>query len=277
MTRESSTAPWDFHNPQLDFAHRYRGYPRELKSIGSVIAARLRGQYREPESRFVIFGRGRSGSTLLVRMLDQHRDITCLGELLRCRLVFPHAYRDRCLRLSATPCSGFKLLSYQVTQVMGVRPDSGYLRQMQDEGFRVIYIHRDNYLRLAVSNMYARLRGRFHVDGAVNSGEKTEAHYFAPDELLQWMQGAATRTAEERELLRGVDYFDVLYERDLEAAESQEATIARLFRWFGVEEQAVSPSLRQATPRRLNTIIKNYDEVECTLRNSEFSRFLDSA
>ena len=237
--------------------------------------ARVSGRYSSPESRFVIFGRGRSGSTLLVRMLDQHNDITCLGELLRCRLMFPEAYRDRCLNIAPKPVRGFKLLSYQMTQVMKIAPDSGYLRRMQDDGFRIIYIHRDNYLRLAVSNMFARIRGQFHVDRQSESGAEHQRHYFSPDELLQWMEGARFRTVEEKAFLDGVDHFDVLYERDLECRESQTNTVRKLFAWFGVDCQDVQPSLRQATPRDLNRIIENYDEVVERIGQSDFAKFLE--
>ncbi len=33
-------------------------------------------------SKFIIFGQGRSGSTLLKQLLDSHPEITCEGELL---------------------------------------------------------------------------------------------------------------------------------------------------------------------------------------------------
>jgi hypothetical protein len=274
LVQESVSAPWEYQKPSLDFDHKYRGYVNEVRSVGRSLAGIFGKKYTDPESRFVIFGRGRSGSTLLVRMLDQHDDIACFGELLRSRLIFPERYRDRCMRMSNKPVRGFKLLSYQMTQVMGISPLSGYLRGMQDDGFKIIYIHRENFLRLAISNMLARMRGTFHVASDSNAKAAEMAFNFPPAEIVNWMEGAERRTAEELQLLAGVDYFDVLYERDLEQPSWQMPTLGRLFRWLGVKEQDVGTDLVQATPRDLRKLIANFAEVEDAIASTPFARFL---
>ena len=44
---------------------------------------------RKPPTKFVIFGRGRSGSTLLVSLLNSNPDIHCDGEILSRKKLFP--------------------------------------------------------------------------------------------------------------------------------------------------------------------------------------------
>ena len=67
-----------------------RGYARE-----AIVKARLaiRAQYDMPE-KFVIFGRPRSGSTLLSRLLGQVHGLRCTGEMLNYAMVDPRGYLD---------------------------------------------------------------------------------------------------------------------------------------------------------------------------------------
>jgi 16S rRNA G1207 methylase RsmC len=46
-----------------------------------------------PETRFVLFGRGRSGTTALVSMLDDVPRLQCEGEVLHNYVPFPHTCR----------------------------------------------------------------------------------------------------------------------------------------------------------------------------------------
>lgn len=273
----SKTAPWDYDRPQLDFEHAWRGYPREWRSFVHAARARGRGTISAPTERFVIFGRGRSGSTLLVSLLNSHSRISCLGELLRSRMLFPEAHRDRMLGMASDKTHrGFKLLTYQITQVMRHRADSGYLRRMADDGFRVIYVHRDNYLRLAVSNMYARMVGRFHSRGAAG-GKTDERLEFPPGELIDWMSGAERRTDDEMRLLEQVPHVDVEYATDLEPPDARAATVERICAMLGVEPEPLETDLKRNTPRSLRDLIANYDEVHDAIEATRFARFLDGA
>ncbi|MDQ8203604.1 hypothetical protein [Pelagicoccus sp. SDUM812003] len=267
--------PWNYREPKLDLHHRYKGYVNEVKSLINAGMSIARGKYSKPDSRFVIFGRERSGSTLLVRYLDQHSQIHCCGEILRSRMLWPHGHRDRCLNAGTKPVRGFKLLSYQVTQVHGQRPDGGYLKRLSEEGFKVIYLHRDNYFRLAVSNIYARLRGAFHQEASRSAEAKRESFVFDPKVLVNWMEGAELRTREELKLLEDVDFLEVEYERDLSNQETHLRTLKRVFDWLEVEPEPLSLALKRITPKRLDEIIENYDEVVEAVSKTRYERFLE--
>ena len=62
---------WSLWNPIAGFTKDMSVYPRAL----------MRGKL--PETRFVVFGLGRSGSTLLCDLLDGHSAIQCDGELFK--------------------------------------------------------------------------------------------------------------------------------------------------------------------------------------------------
>jgi hypothetical protein len=53
-------------------------------------------RYRFPEKKFIIYGSGRSGSTLLTSMLNTHSDIYCDAEILAKKyapnIIFPNLY-----------------------------------------------------------------------------------------------------------------------------------------------------------------------------------------
>ena len=74
-------------------------------------------QERQFESKFVLFGGGRNGSTLLVSLLNSHPDIYCDGEILVGKLRSPFKHIKRRMQSSPKSIYGFKLLSYQLKEI----------------------------------------------------------------------------------------------------------------------------------------------------------------
>lgn len=115
---------------------------KELSNYGGY----LWKQSQLPEKKFVIFGRGRSGSTLLVELLDSHPQIHCDNEILHDRVLFPRLYIDSCASRYQSQVYGFKFLSYQIKDVQRISQPKKFLLQLYQSGYKIIYLRRENLL-----------------------------------------------------------------------------------------------------------------------------------
>lgn len=230
---------------------------------------------RTPEQRFVIFARGRSGTTLLVDLLNRHPAINSDNEILRRRVWSPHRLIRQRTALTNTPVYGFKLLSYQLqsvqTHVAGKR---AFLDRLVDEGYHVIYVKRRNLLRHALSNLYARYRKQWHQTGPEAPAPRMP---LAPDVLLHWLNGSAQLAQFEQEMLDGLPHLAFTYEDDLRDATCHLATVRRITDRLGVPPVMPETALCKTTPQRLEDIVTNPDGVRDALCGTPYEPYLDTA
>lgn len=136
--------------------------------------------------RFVIFGRGRSGSTALVHLMNAIPDVHCDGEILRNAVALPRAsVLARCAN-AGTPVYGCKVLSYQILNVQPLRDRTGFIRRLHGDNFKILYLKRENLVEHAVSNIRARAFG-FH---SRQPGASTQKIAIDAGELLRWIEGS---------------------------------------------------------------------------------------
>lgn len=153
----------------------------------------FRQQPRLPSQRFAIFGRGRSGSTVLTSLLNAHRHISCEGEILHDRVFFPRLHIDWCASRCQSEVYGFKLLSYQLRDVQPIGNPARFLRSLYDGGYQFIYLTRRNLLFHALSNLNAR-QNKFHhrlqegtLASAPLAGERKRGFALAKAQRGTWL------------------------------------------------------------------------------------------
>lgn len=252
---------------------RYLGYALEARTWLRAGATRLSG-HTPPEKTFLIFGRGRSGSTLLTRLLDSHDQITCYGEILRYRAAAPATQLRLALSSADTRVAGCKMLSYQMRTIHRMPESTGFLRDLADRGVEIIYLKRQNLLRHAVSNLYARKRRAYHSSDA--GAAKAVRVTIQPEEIEAWMDGSAALDDYETAVLEGVPHTALTYEADLSQEEDQLRTYRRLLDRFGLPYVEPSIALRKVTPSDLSEIVENHETLVPALRRGPYAHFLDA-
>lgn len=270
---------------QVDMPGTKRGLRLKAKFIAggyileaeAAVASAMRSLRPGPATKapFIIFGRGRSGSTLLVKLLDSHPDITCLGEILRYPVTFPNAYIRNCVSSRGHHAVGFKLLSYQLKNGLKLQSGQPLLRRLSNDGYQIIYLHRLNLFRHAISNLYAVKRGVYHHQNH-EAGSKTVIR-IRPEEILSWMEGSEALGRYEREALEGLPHSEIKYENDLATAEAQQLTYQRIVSDLGLPSVATTAALRKVTPENLGDFVENVDEVLAAVENSRFAGYLKIA
>lgn len=245
-------------------------YRAELKAYATA----ARPRRRSGAGKFVIFALGRTGSTLLVDLLNRSLDVHCDGEILTRGVVLPTAWVTAHRRRHPDRVYGFKVKVDQLLQRQHLSDPADWLGGMHRRGWRVIHLRRRNLLRHVLSNTAASERGRYHE----RAGESPATHRalrIDPMELMHWLGVRAWTRDEERRALADVPHEKVCYEDDLLEPERHQATLDRLSAVLGVAPGRAATTLRPTNQGRLEDLVANYAEVARALAGTPYEAYLD--
>jgi LPS sulfotransferase NodH len=236
---------------------------------------------KKTNKKFVIFGQSRSGSTLLLELINAHPDINCEGELFNkiYRYVnpkwfllmlrrFPVLYINHRLKKSDSPVYGFKLFFFQVND-----PEK-LLKQLNRRGWKFIWIRREDILAQSLSNILALETNHWHRRKNENARQKTLT--IPPERLLKVLKNRTRWKIKEQKMIENYDHLPVVYERDLKNKEKWQETLDKVFRYIGVEPVSVKTNLEKTDVRPYSERIENYDELIETMKNSQFAHLLEN-
>ena len=251
----------------------------QLHSYGSktrTYANSLRGAGKNTARGFVIFCQGRTGSRLLCDLLDKHPDIQCDQEILRIPRWNPFYFalgkRNRAQRVVLY---GFKVKIYQLRNQQNTAP-SEFIHTLSDQRWKVIYLWRQNVLRHSLSGHMAAAKNLWHAEeeSEEQKAKVEEAVFIDPDALLRDAYKRRVWLKEERDILKGINFFEVNYENDLLTQDDRERTLPQLFDFLGVVPKVFQPDTVRTSKKDLSKQIKNYEEVRSRIDSSEFSHLL---
>lgn len=231
---------------------------------------------RTPAKKFIIFGTGRSGSTLLVSLMDSNSHIFCDNEIYHRKVMFPKTYREARAKLANKEVYGFKLLMYHISLKLGIPNEKfgDYLQSLVDDGYQIIHLRRHNVVRQALSNVYARHRGQFHSNSTV--GKKTDQKMVVQlAELERWIRDIEEQAHWELELLRDIPHLSLSYEADLETQSAHGQTLKRVSQFLGVTVEPPETALKKVTPKSLDSFIVNHQEVLALLDRYGWGHYLE--
>jgi len=246
----------------------------QVRHAQALWAHARRSAAAAPDPRFVLFGRGRSGTTALVSLLDAVPAIRCEGEILRDWVPYPMRHVLGRSRWRAAAAYGCKILSYQLRDVQRALPaPENFLRTLHCEhGFRVLYLRRANLLRHALSNIRAR-RDTFHRKKGDRGG--ASALTVDPEHVVAWMESSAALRAYEHRLLAGLPHLSLTYEHDLRDAEAHPATVDSVCDYLGVPSAPAESEYRKVAPRSLRESVANYEALARRLTGTRFEPYLE--
>lgn len=244
---------------------------------------------------FVIVGMPRTGSTLLLKALQQHPDIQAYGELfhwLEAERVAPyHAIHLRSATLGFDAATGnpleflrewvwgasnarYKAVGFKIFAEHAVdhsSPDFFESLRNQFPGLHVLHIQRPNYLDVLASWLMAQQTGEWFVpSGSDPASAAAPTISAAPDEAEAFFSRMESADKFFAETFAAGAYLPVTYEdlsRDLQA------TCDRIFDFLGVERSPVVPLIRKQIGRDIHEIVSNYRQLAGHFADTPFSRF----
>ncbi|MBE9062524.1 hypothetical protein [cf. Phormidesmis sp. LEGE 11477] len=214
--------------------------------------------------RVVIFAQGRTGSTFLESLLCSSGYFRQNGELLSTRygeVKFPISFISG---LSKRTQGNFifhvKLPHLTKDRANPVDPNS-FLQTLYADGWKIIYLRRENKVKHALSNIVAKHRGNYHkLDTAVEDFKIL----FKCEQLTKRVNRRTAYEEQEKEALVNVEFHEVIYEKDLESTQSHQQTADRIFEYLSLPPKAVTTQYKKVNSRPLEELMSNYDEfVDC--------------
>jgi LPS sulfotransferase NodH len=249
-------------------------------------------------SNFVIFTRGRTGSTAIRAELDGHFKIVCYGELFHPQSVeqlkakfaldpgpydvfkkrigdSDREYYERYLRETIKSSRrqkpdaivGFKLLNGQAVAHKRKR----LLRILSRQGFVFLHLIRRNIVRQAVSGMVAHKRGIFN---AKNWSAAAERYELDTTDFIRRVNKYSGVVEKNRMLLSDHKCLEIYYE---DFCGERDAFFSRIFDFLGIERFDLAPTeFSMMTDRNLQNVVKNFEELRQATRTLGLEHMLEA-
>jgi LPS sulfotransferase NodH len=226
---------------------------------------------RNLNKRFLVIGRARSGTSLLTKLLNQHSEIQCDGEVLQKKVIAPAILLDRLAGKSRAPAYGAKLLSYQMVQTYRIRDPNRFLDGIASRGFVLIHLTRNTFFQ-TLSLMVAQMRWQFHSD--TGATRLTDPIHLDPEDFVNRIEWNEALLDYENAAFSGLDHLLIRYEIDLAGPAEQLRTLDSICGKLGVAPENVAIPLEKVLPTDPKHIIANYDEVVTRLEARGFGNLV---
>lgn len=233
-----------------------------------------------PENKFVIYTRGRTGSTVLSDLLNCHPEIFCDVEIFNFLyskniVSYPGLYIRSCSKRAAInkkSTYGFKV---KIAQLRYEHKYSNYEKILNDlnlRGWKFIYLKRDNFLRHKLSNIMTAESQIFHI---VNSDSiKMPKIRIDCNSLLKGIKFSEEVEKTEKENLRNIPHLTLTYESDIIDNSKHQMTADKVFSYLNLKSSTVSTNYKRIIPDNLEDTILNYNELINFFKDTEYSKYL---
>lgn len=228
---------------------------------------------------FVLQSLPRSGSIMLGRMLDQHPELRCFGEIFSTRPVhlaaraFAAAPRDVAGRLDhfgalALPRRwGFRAHAYHGTPAYDPELFTDFWSAL-GPAVRVITLMRDNLFHRYVSHQVARRTDQWFVRPGAEASVRRVTLRLSPAEVAADCEAMASWQAVAAARFPGA--LAVRYE---DLVRDPARGLASILRHLGVDDAITLAPATVALSRPIRETVENYDELERDFRGSRWQRF----
>lgn len=226
-----------------------------------------------PQKRVLIFGMGRTGSTLLEDLLQSTGYFEAHGELFRPSEPLQSKPLDYFLE-KANNCSKHFISHVKVYQMTSVVQSNlskrEFLEGLLENGWQFIYLKRRNRLKHLFSSVRAQESSIYHT-------EKILPAFTTTVDCFQFKHGVKQLEKwekEELELLENLPYLTIEYERHLENEISHPSTIQTILSYLDLPFRPCETKLKKVVRGELQSIISNYDEFAEEIRAAGYGEYL---
>ena len=228
-----------------------------------------------PNTKFVIIAQGRSGSTLLANLLNNHPSIFCDGEIFMRRtygqILFPYFHivnHSKSAYIRGKSAYGFELKIYQFFIDQRICCYKELIHKLNKEGWKFIHLRRLNVLKQCLSSqVYAAYGFSSTRDSNRLKGIRINVDC---DRLLKSMRFRMWCNKLEDKALKDCPHMSITYEEDLLDNDRHQETADNTFEYLGIPTVSVKASLKKIASDHLADNIINYDEFREIVRDSEF-------
>ena len=224
-------------------------------------------------TKFIVLSRSRTGSNLLLSLLNSHPDIIAEHEILAqldgrdAREVVARAYGKQPHYVKA---KGFKLFYYH--------PLGGGSPEVWDDlvaarDIRIIHLKRRNILRTLASRKIAGMKGVWAAtsEARLDVGRHKTVSFTAA-ELEEGFRRTRNWETEGDRRFAAHPLLSVWYE---DLVRDPDATLAQVLDFLGLRHVPLASDLRKQNPERLSALVSNYAELKSAFAGSQWAAFFE--
>jgi len=233
-----------------------------------------------PEKNFIVYNKGRTGSTVLSNLLSCHPEVFCDHEMFHhlyanSRVMFPYLYIKNCSK-RATGINknvyGFRVKRIQLQIQHKYKNYKEVLQKFYRKNWKFIYLVRENHLRHRISNLISAQTLIYHLKKSESlSSQKILVNC---SELLSSIKISEENEYWEEQDLKNIPYLKFVYEKDILDNDKHQATADKVFDFLGLSSHKVETDYRKVTPENLEDLIINYEEVFKFFKDTKYAEFL---
>ncbi len=227
-----------------------------------------------PSKKVILYGSGRSGSTLLTSLLNSHPDIYFDHEIFAAKTApniwFPKTYiklLSKRATLHGASVYGAGLMS---TQLNGQRymEQINFLESLSSRKWHFIHIRRENILKVVLSLLRAKYDQEWESKKMNN--QKIE---YPPTSVIQLIRHHEQLYSIEDEIMKKIPHVKVIYERDLEKG-NWEIITNKIYDSLNLERVTPFSSLKKKTFGSISDIIENDKQIIQVLKDNNYNKYL---
>ena len=231
--------------------------------------------------KFIIFSQGRTGSTLLVKILNSHPDIVCEREIFQLKnIIFsgqihnPYRMINGKELIYRKKVYGFKAKIYQLNEQRRLIGGSKeFLRNATNNGWKLLYLKRGNLIQHVLSSLVAENLNTYHFNsnGEKSTYDKLKLELDVHD-LIKRLDERRNYLEQEKEALEGREYMEISYEK---LSEYPQEVADEIFSFLGINSVRIDIPLQKSNTKSVEELVSNYDEIASALKSTEYAKFLD--
>ncbi|MEL6589293.1 MAG: sulfotransferase [Bacteroidota bacterium] len=244
---------------------------RKLEQIKTTTFHKLNQMLGKADyGKFVVVTRSRTGSTLLITLLNSHKEIIAYGEKFRrlgdksCQDIYEEVFPKKSRKYI-----GFKIFFYHP---LDSEDRSVWEMLEKDKSIKIIHLRRENQLRVHISRLIAGKTEKWLNSG----GEKTSIGERKVEidmkELYQDFEITNSSIAEAKQRFKDHKSMDLSYE---ELVADKEQALKRVLDFLGLDEMKLESQLKRQNPEKIRDLVTNYDELVQALTGTEHAFMLE--
>lgn len=267
-TPETPGTTWQRH--QQRFWRFTPPFQRWRHIVGGAYLSALRGPVGDLK-RTALVTTGRTGSELLVQLLNSHPDMRCDSEVLDFGPDWPRLFlRGRAAAAARDGASvhGFKLTANQLRWPVLVRQPRLLFDDLEHAGVTFIRLRRRDIVRQAISHERAKAVDRWH------NGSPSETPDLCPAEVIRTLVWLEEQDEILDHMLAGRQVHELVYEDDLATRDQQARTTARLFDTLGLPPHEATAWVQRDSPSSIADMVGNWPELRAAIGATRFHDLL---
>lgn len=223
-------------------------------------------------NKFIVVTRSRTGSNLLISLLNAHPNIEAYGEL------FGSLKKETTAKKWADIFSNkFKNIKYVGFKIFYYHPIDSDDKSVwdiieKDRSIKIIHLRRTNMLRTYISKQIA-LKTNVWSTSEVGKSTKTDKRIEVDvEDCLADFENVRSWGEKTSKQFEAHDLLELTYE---EMIKDNGATMNEVFEFLGVAKHPVKSILKKQNPEALKDIVSNFEELKSALTMAGYSNFFE--